>query len=456
MNVKALGIFIGKEHRVGLLFQYAMQNADAINRFVADDEFARLPHPPVISAAYLAPTAEQARAMWADVRNPQFNGRYSSKSGWLLPGFFQNLLPEGVFRDHVADLRRCDPQDHFEMLAACGGDLPGNVYALPVLLSRDELARCVTQNRDALEMSVTADPLAEAVSLSGVQPKLGVIREGDRYVGRTRDRDTHIIAKLPVVGQPRLPEIEELSLRLAAVAGVNVGSAHLEPLSKLAVEHGYDLGDVDDRTHFLAVVRFDREPGRRIHCEDFAQVLSVMPEDKYLGASYFNVAGVMMTLPSLGEPAVHELLRRMAVNELLGNPDMHLKNLGLRYPDGVTPQLSPAYDIVAYAAFGKRCGHALRIFPPATNEPPRKAALKAGAVPEKPRLTPAVVREFCADLGITEKPAVSAISTCVRAAFEHWPRLIEASRLTALQKKRLLEHFQSQPWIRQLERRRKT
>jgi hypothetical protein len=29
-----------------------------------------------------------------------------------------------------------------------------------------------------------------------------------------------------------------------------------------------------------------------------------------------------MSLPSLGEPAVHELL---------GNPDMHLKNNGLRY-----------------------------------------------------------------------------------------------------------------------------
>ncbi|MES2887669.1 MAG: type II toxin-antitoxin system HipA family toxin, partial [Pseudomonadota bacterium] len=402
MNVKALMITVGAQ-RIGVLFQYAMANADVINRFVADDEFAALLDAPVVSAAFLAPLPEQARALWADVRSAQFNGRHSSRNGWLLPAFFQNLLPEGVFRDHVAALRGCDPQDHFEMLAACGRDLPGNVQAVPAELSRHELARYVTQHNDALEMSVTAEPLEEGVSLSGVQPKLGVIREGDRYVGRTKDHDTHIIAKLPVVDQPRLPEVEELSLRLAAAAGVQVCTAELAPLSRLAVMHGYDLGDMDEATQFLAVVRFDRAPTGRIHCEDFAQVLNVMPEDKYQAASYLNIAAAMMTLPSLGERAVHELLRRMAVNELLGNPDMHLKNIGLRYPDGRTPELSPAYDIVAYAAFGKRAGHALHILPPAM-----RAARPAAASPEKPRLSPSVVREFCADLGIAEKPAAAA------------------------------------------------
>ena len=99
----------------------------------------------------------------------------------------------------------------------------------------------------------------------------------------------------------------------------------------------------------------------------------------------------VMTFPSLGEPAVHELLRRMAINELLGNPDMHLKNIGLHYPDGATPRLPPAYDIVAYAAYSKRSGHALHILPAGDAQ-----ALKPG---EKPRLTPQVLREFCARLG---------------------------------------------------------
>lgn len=35
----------------------------------------------------------------------------------------------------------------------------------------------------------------------------------------------------------------------------------------------------------------------------------------------------------------------------MGDLDAHLKNWTLRYPDGRTPRLSPAYDLVAVAAY---------------------------------------------------------------------------------------------------------
>jgi len=444
MNVQALAVFIGAR-RVGVLFQYRMPGAEVVTRFVADDAFARQGDAPVVSAAYLADSPEDQAAFWADVRSEPLNGRYSPQNGWLLPAFFQNLLPEGVFRDHVARIRGCDPKDHFEMLAACGADLPGNVYARPVELSRDELAHYVTQDQDALEMTVTADPMEQGVSLSGVQPKLGVIKQGERYVGRTRDHDTRIIAKLPVVGQPLLPELEALSLQLARAAGVDICQAYLEPLEKLSAEHGYDLGEADARTQFLAVVRYDREQGRRIHCEDFAQILGAMPEEKYRAATYLDVAAVLLAFDSLGEPAVHELLRRMVVNEMLGNPDMHLKNLGLVYPDGKTPRLAPAYDIVAYAAYHACQGHALRIVPPALE--PRRGARAAGA---KPALSPAMLRAFCASLRIPEKPAAKVVSDCVKAAHAQWPDLVEASALTARQQRNLLAHFRAHPMVKSL------
>jgi hypothetical protein len=85
-------------------------------------------------------------------------------------------------------------------------------------------------------LGLPLEPMEEGASLSGVQPKVGVIKQGDHYVGRTRLQDTRIIAKLPVVGQPKLPELEDLSLRLASAAGVSVTQASLEPLEKLAVE----------------------------------------------------------------------------------------------------------------------------------------------------------------------------------------------------------------------------
>lgn len=455
MNVKALGIYLGKQLRVGVLFQYAIPGADVINRFVADEAFIGLVNQPVLSTAFSAATPAQQQSFWRDVQSAPFNGRYSSQSkAWLLPAFFQNLLPEGVFRDHIAQLRGCEPNDHFEMLAACGRDLPGNVYALPVELSRDELTRYVTQQGDSLEMSVTADPLEDGVSLSGVQPKLGVIREGGRYVARTKDHDTHIIAKLPVVGQPLLPELEYCSLQLARAAGVNVCEAYLEPLEALAVEHGYDLGDIDNKTNFLAVVRYDRSPAGRVHCEDFAQILGAMPENKYSAerATYLAVAATLLQLPGLGEKAVHELLRRMMVNELLGNPDMHLKNMGLRYPDGITVEFPPAYDIVAYAAMSKRLGHALRLMP--DHLMPVSVA-KAGSEGQgiKPGLTPALLRQFTAALGMAEKPANSVLRECVKAAHAKWPDMIAKSPLTEQQKSRLLAHFMAHPAIASLRKR---
>lgn len=456
MNVKALGIYLGKGHRVGVLFQYDMPGTDVINRFVPDEAFIQEVEQATLSTSFSAATPEEQSLLWRDIQAVPFNGRYSHQSKvWLLPSFFQNLLPEGVFRDHVAELRGCESHNHFEMLAACGKDLPGNVYALPVELSRDELAHYVTQDGDSLEMSVTADPLEEGVSLSGVQPKLGVIKEGERYVGRTKDHDTHIIAKLPVVGQPRLPELEFLSLQLAGAAGVSVCEAYLEPLELLAVEHGYDLGDADNKTNFLAVVRYDRSPTGRVHCEDFAQVLGAMPENKYSAeqGTYLSVAATLLGLPGLGEKSVHELLRRMMVNEMLGNPDMHLKNMGLRYPDGITAEFPPAYDIVGYAAMSRRIGHALRIMP-AEFMPKQAPQVDEGGRPVKPSLTPAVLRAFTAALGIPEKPAATTLRECVKAAYAKWPDMIAASLLTDQQKQRLLAHFLSHPAVESLERRR--
>lgn len=445
MNVRALGVFIG-ELRAGTLFKYG-ENDNPILRFVVDDAYAQMANPPIVSLSMLAEDPEAQRALWANVGSKLFNGRYSNRNGWLLPAFFQGLLPEGVFRDHVAELRRCDPQDHFEMLAATGRDLPGNVYARPVQLSREELTHLVTQDVDSLEMSVTEEPMDDGVSVSGVQPKIGVIKEGDRYVGRTKLQDTHIIAKLPVVGYPLMPELEELSLRLAKAAGVTVCEAKLEPLEKLFVEHGYDLGDVNNKTSFLAVTRFDRAPGARLHVEDFAQVLNVQPEDKY-SKSYLEVAAVMLAIPSLGERAVHELLRRMIVNELLGNPDMHVKNMGVIYEDGETPTLSPAYDIVGYSAYHRRNGHALFILPPQSRDKPKARAQQANeAKTAKPRLTPSILREFCGLLGLLEKPAAKVIQRAVLEAAKQWPDIIAQSALTERQKANLLAHFEGHPLV---------
>jgi serine/threonine-protein kinase HipA len=49
--------------------------------------------------------------------------------------------------------------------------------------------------------------------------------------------------------------------------------------------------------------------------------------------------------------AVQEFVRRIVFSAAIGNTDMHLKNWTLLYPDGRTPKLSPAYDLVSTIAY---------------------------------------------------------------------------------------------------------
>lgn len=439
MNVKALTIFLG-ERRIGVLFQYPLSHDQIVNRFVADEAFLNDREQATLSLSMRAGDPQAQAAFWKAQAAPALNGSFSRnpKRGWLLPAFFQNLLPEGPLRGRIAEMRDCGMEDHFELLAATGKDLPGDVHALPTELSRAELARYITQDNDALEMSVVAEPMEDAISVSGVQAKLAVLKEGGRFVARTKLTDDaqvrHVIAKLPVSNYPHLPELEDLSLRLARAAGVSTVEAELAPLELLAAEHHYDLGDVDARTKFLAVFRYDRDVAtatRRVHCEDFAQILGVQPEDKYT-QNYLMVAAVMAATPSLGEAAVHELLRRILVNDLMGNPDMHLKNIGVRYTDGVNPELPPAYDLVAYGAYSiTPRGRALHLVPPKRGEKPDPTA----------RLTPVVVRDFCARLGLPEKPAWTALRRCAEKAFDTWPALITESGISDKMKERLLERL---------------
>ncbi|MEP6721383.1 MAG: type II toxin-antitoxin system HipA family toxin [Variovorax sp.] len=433
MNVKILDIALGGRP-FGKLFQYA-----DLCRFVAEPALVADPPPEVLSLSMLANDRVVQAALWGDLKNPLFNGQ-----GGRLPVYFQNLLPEGVLRTHLAQLRGCGEDDHFELLAACGSDLPGAVSARPASVDRATLQRLVTQDQDALEMSVVALPLPQGISVSGVQPKLGLRRQGGRYVARTRaGASTRVIAKLPVVGRPHMPQLEKLSLDLAAAAGVEVCHAELAPLSAIHAEHSYALPDEPD---FLAVTRFDREGARRVHFEDFAQVLAIDPQHKY-SASYLDMARVMRAFPSLGDAAVLELVRRLAVNELLGNPDAHLKNFGLLYPDSIAPRFAPAYDIVAYAALQRVEGHALPLMPSAAGTP------KAAQVRRGTLFTPASVRAFCFAAGLHEPLMRRTIADTVRRARAAWPGMIDASTLPAPWKNTLSKRLQAHPLLQGLARR---
>jgi serine/threonine-protein kinase HipA len=105
----------------------------------------------------------------------------------------------------------------------------------------------------------------------------------------------------------------------------------------------------------FAIKRFDRLVSAhgvdRVHMEDFAQVLSKYPHEKYNSANYEQIGRVLYQFSGDAISDIQQFARRLLVNILLANGDAHLKNWSLLYRDQVTPVLSPAYDILTTSVY---------------------------------------------------------------------------------------------------------
>jgi serine/threonine-protein kinase HipA len=358
MELETFEITLG-DTLVGHVYRYAK-----LTKLMFADSYVNDPARPMLSVSFAVPSNEAAtRQLLVRFTAPDRTGEAGK-----LPSFLSNCLPEGALRDRIAALAGTHRDDEFALLAACAQDLPGALRVKAINApDRALMQRLVTQNQDALEPTVVPRSIAGAVSLSGIQPKLQLSKDTHgRYTFVAKRGRQHFIGKLPAPSYAGLPEVEYASMQLARAAGVRTADCELVPMHQIdgEVELAHGSG-----AHFLSVKRFDRDApsghlghtrGGRLHMEDFCQVLSQLPQAKYDG-SYLQI---MAVLAGLGrEEDVEELVRRLVVNELLGNFDAHLKNFSLLYIAPNQPVLSPAYDVVAYACYLNGQGAALRWLP---------------------------------------------------------------------------------------------
>jgi serine/threonine-protein kinase HipA len=171
---------------------------------------------------------------------------------------------------------------------------------------------------------------ASKMSIQGVQPKLSAKIDVAGETFALVDTGGEYILK-PQNQYPELPQNEDLTMRLAGSAGIEV------PL------HGLIYSNDGSLTYFIK--RFDRSGrNRKIHVEDFAQLSGKTRDTKY-NSSMEQVASVIdrfMTFPAIEKM---KLFRLTVFNFLVGNEDMHLKNFSVISRDE-TLELSPAYDLV--------------------------------------------------------------------------------------------------------------
>lgn len=258
--------------------------------------------------------------------------------GTNLPPYFAGLLPEGLRLNALARRLKTSKDDLFSLLAEAGADPVGDIHFAAD--SPVDSPKLPTDFQEILENYVhkAQDPTGQP--LAGVQDKISSSRVSLPFV---RGRE-HALLKF---GSPEFPDLvanEDACLRLAKKCGLPV------PRHRIVQDK--------NGVKALFVERFDRSWNkeakllRRYHLEDACQFLDRYPADKYRLTLQEIARGIQEICPS-PEIEVLNLLRLTAFSYLIGNGDLHAKNISLLQQDALAPsRLSPAYDLVCTVIYG--------------------------------------------------------------------------------------------------------
>jgi serine/threonine-protein kinase HipA len=246
--------------------------------------------------------------------------------------FFDNLVSEGWLEHAQSRLLGQRNVSRFELLLAFGFDCAGAVSIIDPEPS--ELSEKMLNIDDPKEMAI----LTSRASLSGVQPKLAVIKDGGVFrPARINELSTHI-AKFPSSNHPDLVENEYLT---------SLAFKTILPDDKVAQLSIEEIEGVDGPV--LLVKRFDCGSDGRLHFEEFNQLLGKKSRAKYDAAHRDMADFILKTDRSLPTQA-YLLYCRILTGLLLGNTDMHLKNFAMFHTESGL-RLTPSYDQVAASLY---------------------------------------------------------------------------------------------------------
>jgi len=221
--------------------------------------------------------------------------------------------------------------DRFGALSvSTSGDVyaPHATGALPRLEQAEALSQVVAKLEASEELSDQEQKMIRAGgSIGGAKPKALVDIDGREWVIKFFN------------GEPvDSPLIEHATMTLARKAGITVATTRVIPLLT---------------ANAVAVRRFDRADGGRIHCISAGTALRAAAVDAEPELGYPALAQLLrragVTKDDRNEKDARELFRRMVLNILIDNTDDHEKNHALlvtapgangRY------ELAPAYDVL--------------------------------------------------------------------------------------------------------------
>ena len=182
------------------------------------------------------------------------------------------------------------------------------------------------------------------VSLSGVQPKAGLIIKGNQLViPSEQERSRYILKPAPssyaLLERKDCPANEHLSMQLASQV------YHIETAPNA-------LCFFSDGEQAYITRRFDAAPdGSKYQQEDFASLAGLTKahggsDYKYSNLSYEECAEIIGKYTTAPSVEILKFFRMVVFNYLILNDDAHLKNFSLINRGDGEYHLSPAYDLI--------------------------------------------------------------------------------------------------------------
>ncbi len=260
--------------------------------------------------------------------------------GVNLPPFFAGLLPEGLRLKALVKKIKTSEDDLFSLLAAIGSQCIGDISVKTDENQKKSLPAVNFKSIDFYDffhqtMNSQDDPPLQGEAIAGVQEKLSASMIS--FPLSVAKKNKSYILKLNPKDKPNLVENESLTLSLAQKCGINANK------SKIITDKNNHSG--------LLVERFDRITDSQqniifLHQEDACQFLDRYPADKYR-LSLKEISQEMERLTTSPKIEILKLLQVYAFSYLVGNGDLHAKNISLiTSPTTGRIQLSPIYDLI--------------------------------------------------------------------------------------------------------------
>ena len=178
------------------------------------------------------------------------------------------------------------------------------------------------------------------MSISGVQQKLS-LKENDQQQLLTTVEGGQYILKPSPEAYPHAAENEHAAMLVSRLMGIETAQCCLVSFS-------------DGELAYITR-RFDREKdGGKLHQEDLMQCFNLPSDDKY-SKTYEDAGKLIHQVTNGKQSVVLEFVRRIILAYVVGNDDLHLKNLSVQRLAGnkgyYYDKLTPSYDCLFCDAF---------------------------------------------------------------------------------------------------------